>query len=65
MLGFFLRGTPVGQFKIFSLPFFFDMTYTAAIVSLINLLRGQRHDIWIPHQRLGATETNTGNDKAG
>lgn len=45
--GFLLRNTRVGRFKFFSLPFFFDMVYTASIFAIINFFRGKRQDVWI------------------
>jgi cellulose synthase/poly-beta-1,6-N-acetylglucosamine synthase-like glycosyltransferase len=46
LLGFLLRKRPVGQNRLFSLPFFFDLVYSAALVALFNLLRGQSYDVW-------------------
>lgn len=48
MLGFFLRGTVLGQLKMLRLPFFLDMVYAASTLALFNLLRGMRHDLWTP-----------------
>lgn len=45
-IGFVLRKTTIGQARVFSLPLFFIMVYTASLVALYNLLRGKRHDIW-------------------
>jgi cellulose synthase/poly-beta-1,6-N-acetylglucosamine synthase-like glycosyltransferase len=45
--GFLLRNTRVGRLKFFSLPFFFDMVYTASVFAIINFFRGKRQDVWI------------------
>lgn len=59
LLGFLLRNTRTGQLKILSLPFFFNMTYAAVVVALINMLSGQQHDVWTPQQRSGTVEADT------
>jgi len=52
LLGFLLRKTRVGRSKLLSLPFFFDMVNAASVVAVINLLRGERHDIWVPQRQV-------------
>ncbi len=47
LAGFLLRGTPAGRTKLLSLPLFFDMVYIAAVVALVNLLRGKSQDMWV------------------
>jgi cellulose synthase/poly-beta-1,6-N-acetylglucosamine synthase-like glycosyltransferase len=47
LLGYLLRGTPLGRKKPLSVPFFFDMVNIAAVIALVNLLRGKRQDIWV------------------
>lgn len=55
LLGFALRGTRLGRSKVLSLPLFFDMVNVAALAALVNLIRGDRHDIWVPQR--GTAET--------
>jgi cellulose synthase/poly-beta-1,6-N-acetylglucosamine synthase-like glycosyltransferase len=50
LLGFALRHTSIGRNKALSLPFFFDMVNVAALAALWNLVRGTRHDIWVPQR---------------
>jgi cellulose synthase/poly-beta-1,6-N-acetylglucosamine synthase-like glycosyltransferase len=59
LLGFLLRKTRVGRSKLLSLPFFFEMVNAASVVALVKLLRGERHDIWVP-QRLGSEHAPDG-----
>jgi cellulose synthase/poly-beta-1,6-N-acetylglucosamine synthase-like glycosyltransferase len=59
LLGFLLRKTRLGQSKVLSLPFFFDMVNAAAIVALVNLIRGERHDIWVPQRSEEASGSDT------
>jgi cellulose synthase/poly-beta-1,6-N-acetylglucosamine synthase-like glycosyltransferase len=59
LLGFLSQNTRLGRSKALSLPFFFDMVNAAAIVAIVSLLRGERHDIWAP-QRTEAEESSIG-----
>jgi cellulose synthase/poly-beta-1,6-N-acetylglucosamine synthase-like glycosyltransferase len=59
LLGFLLRKTRLGQSKVLSLPFFFDMVNAAAIVALVNLFRGERYDIWVPQRSGEASGSDT------
>src|SRR4030095_10495079 len=48
LVGFLLRKTVLGRFRLLRLLFFFDMVYTASAVAMFNLLFGKRYDIWTP-----------------
>ncbi len=56
LIGYCLRGTALGRKKPISVPFFFDMVNLAAVVALINLLRGKRADVWVT-QRASTEDT--------
>jgi cellulose synthase/poly-beta-1,6-N-acetylglucosamine synthase-like glycosyltransferase len=56
LAGYLLQGSPLGRKKPFSVPFFFDMVNLAAVVALINLLRGKRADVWVT-QRASTEDT--------
>ena len=58
--GIILRGTPVGRSKLFAIPAFFCLVNAAAMVALVNLLRGHRIELWQP-QRTGSGEVDGGN----
>lgn len=45
-IGYLLSSKRIGQWKIFSLPLYFDMVYVAALIAVYNLLTGKRYDIW-------------------
>jgi cellulose synthase/poly-beta-1,6-N-acetylglucosamine synthase-like glycosyltransferase len=47
LLGYLFRGTTLGRKKPLSVPFFFDMVNIAAVIALVNLMRGKRQDIWV------------------
>lgn len=53
LMGFFLRDTRLGQSKLFSLPFHFDMIYYASLIALLNTIRGKRYAKWGPERRAG------------
>lgn len=48
LLGLALRDTRPGGSKILTLPFFFCMANVAALVAVINLVRGKRFEVWTP-----------------
>jgi len=54
LLGFLLRDTRLGRLKLLSLPLFFELVNSAALVALLGLARGDRHDTWVPER--AATE---------
>ncbi len=56
ILGYVLRNTRIGQVKVLSLPFFFEMVNIAAVVAVANLFRRERHDIWVPQRSQIATD---------
>ncbi len=51
VVGIAFGGTRIGRFKIFSLPFFFCMVNAAALLALINVLRGYQIDRWEPQRQ--------------
>jgi cellulose synthase/poly-beta-1,6-N-acetylglucosamine synthase-like glycosyltransferase len=61
LLGLVLRNTPLGRFKLFTIPFFFCMVNTASLIAAINLIRGHRIDFWEP-KREGHAPANTATD---
>lgn len=63
-LGFLLRGTRLGRTKLLSLPFFFELVNAAVLTALVGLLRGERHDTWVP-QRVEQIEADTGRMSGG
>ncbi len=46
LTGFFLRGTRIGQSKLLSIPFHFDMIYYASLVAILNNLKGKQFATW-------------------
>jgi hypothetical protein len=61
-LGFLLRGTRLGRSKLLSLPFFFELVNAAVLTALVGLLRGERHDTWVPQR---VEQTTVGGDRVG
>jgi hypothetical protein len=49
-LGWLAQPTRLGQWKPLSWPFYFDLVNGAAIVAVLNLLGGARHDVWVPQR---------------
>ncbi len=45
-LGLLLRRTRLGRLKVFAIPFFFCMANVAALLAILNVLRGRRIDLW-------------------
>lgn len=58
--GWLLRDTRIGRAKLLSLPLFFEMVNVAALAALWNLLRGERHDIWVPQRMVQHLEAPAG-----
>jgi cellulose synthase/poly-beta-1,6-N-acetylglucosamine synthase-like glycosyltransferase len=54
-LGLVLRNTQLGQSKVISLPFHFDMIYYASLIGLINALRGKQYAKWGPERSAGSS----------
>lgn len=50
LLGFMLRDTRLGRAKLLILPFFFELVNCAVLAALIGLIRGDRHDTWVPNR---------------
>lgn len=57
-LGYILKDTHVGRFKIFNLPFFFCMVYAASLVAAVNILRGHRIELWQPQREAGREQSS-------
>ena len=51
MMGLLVSGTRLGRVRLFTLPFFFCMVNTAALIAIINVLRGHRIDRWEPQRQ--------------
>lgn len=52
-IGYLLRKTSAGRWKIFYIPFFYFLANAAAFVAIINLLSGKQVVLWNP-ERQGA-----------
>ena len=53
--GYFLKGSPLGQWKCFYVPFFYCMANAASLVALFKLIRGEKISLWQPQRhRTGA-----------
>ena len=48
--GYVLRRTRVGQLPCLSMPFFYCLANAAALVAIIQCLRGQRIELWQPQR---------------
>lgn len=48
--GLLLRGTPIQRWKFFSVPFYFCLVNTAALVATANVIRGNRILLWEPQR---------------
>jgi cellulose synthase/poly-beta-1,6-N-acetylglucosamine synthase-like glycosyltransferase len=61
LIGFFLRTTRLGHWKVFAFPRFFCMVYLAALIATVNILRGDKIIRWEPHHQdiLRATERDS------
>jgi hypothetical protein len=55
LAAFLLEKTRIGQSKLFSLPYHFDLVYVASLVALSNLLRGNQYNTWGPERVPGST----------
>jgi len=53
--GWLLEKTNLGRIKIFSLPFFFCVIYTASLVATLKLLSGSRIYIWETQRQTSAS----------
>ncbi len=51
LAGFLLRSSSLGRMKLLSLPFYFCMVYSAALLATINLVRGRKIDRWEPQRQ--------------
>jgi cellulose synthase/poly-beta-1,6-N-acetylglucosamine synthase-like glycosyltransferase len=48
LAGWTLRASPAGRARLFSVPYYFTLVNAAALLGLVNVLRGQRHVTWSP-----------------
>lgn len=55
VLGGVLRRHPIGQWKLFYVPFFYTLANVAALVALLKFLRGDRIERWEPQRHTVAT----------
>lgn len=51
-IGYLLRKTSVGQWKCFYVPFFYCMANAAALVALLDFVRGERIELWQPQRHV-------------
>ena len=49
-VGYWLRGTTAGQMRLFYIPFFYCMANAAALIALLNFVRGERIERWQPQR---------------
>lgn len=49
-ISYFLRNTPVGQFKVFYIPFFYCLANIASLVAIWKLMSGERIELWQPQR---------------
>jgi cellulose synthase/poly-beta-1,6-N-acetylglucosamine synthase-like glycosyltransferase len=50
VLGYLIRGTRLGRFKFFYIPFFYCLANAAAFVAVIRLIAGVRVEQWQPQR---------------
>ena len=55
VLGQALRSTAIGQLKLLLIPFYYCLSNAAALLAILNLLRGERIERWQP-QRLNEVQ---------
>ena len=46
MIGFLFSRTALSRFRLFALPLYFDLTYYAVLVALVEIFFGKKHDLW-------------------
>ena len=46
VVGYLLRHTALGRAKLFSFPFYLDMTNLASFLAVRDLLKGENRDVW-------------------
>jgi cellulose synthase/poly-beta-1,6-N-acetylglucosamine synthase-like glycosyltransferase len=52
LLGYLLRGTRPGRLRLLSIPYYFSMVNTAALLGVLSILRGVRPARWTPRKGL-------------
>ena len=50
IVGTISQGSRLGQIRLFSIPMFFCLVNTAALVATVNVLRGRRIELWSPQR---------------
>ncbi|MFT3894514.1 MAG: glycosyltransferase [Anaerolineales bacterium] len=55
LTGLLLQSTKIGQMKLLSLPYHFDLVYYASLVALSNIIRGYQYATWGPERIAGST----------
>jgi cellulose synthase/poly-beta-1,6-N-acetylglucosamine synthase-like glycosyltransferase len=50
LTGFLLQHTKIGQGKLFSMPYHFDLIYYASLIAISNVLRGNQFATWGPER---------------
>jgi cellulose synthase/poly-beta-1,6-N-acetylglucosamine synthase-like glycosyltransferase len=55
LAGFSLQNTELGQAKLFSMPYHFDLVYFASLVALSNIMRGNQYATWGPERVPGSS----------
>lgn len=50
LTGYLLRNHPIGKFKLFSLPLFFNMVNLAMLIAVIHIARGKKFTVWTPQR---------------
>jgi cellulose synthase/poly-beta-1,6-N-acetylglucosamine synthase-like glycosyltransferase len=49
-LGYLFRQKPIGRMRLLYIPFFYCLANIAAIIAVINMIRGRRISRWQPHR---------------
>lgn len=62
LAGFWWRRFRVGRWKVFSVPYFFSLVNLAALLGVLDILRGRRVTIWSPRagSYLGPSSSRVG-----
>jgi hypothetical protein len=48
LAGFCLRSFRLGRWRVFSVPYFFSLVNLAALLGVLDILRGRRVTVWSP-----------------
>ncbi len=52
IVGYALRSTAAGRWRLLSVPYYFSMVNAAAFLGVLSILRGERRGRWTPRQGL-------------